>query len=212
MDFDQDALVTSVRNAIRSHYEKSEKPLYLSNLGKQVTLPKNMKLKGLLETELASEFALVADPEMPTRIAISPRDKSQTVQKSLSTKTRATHKYPRALLYAFGVAEGRVFYRTSPPNYRVASSPPGEGFIEIPAKLRRELPRFQSLDDLSTQDRFDLERRIELWSNQFNVVLTGTTDASPQGNLLESLLKANQHHLDKLVIPGHVAKALLGRG
>lgn len=223
---DLDTDLENVRRIVREHYERSERPLFLAQLGQRLPSRPLIPLRQLLESKLSGELAVVVDAQAPKRIAVAPVAKSHTVRAALSQSSPPIEGMlrllPRTLLYAFSKppSDGRVFYwPTERPRYEVASESPGPDALEIEPDYRKNL-RFAELTDLDAEVRREFADRIGAWMKAHGLALEDLrrrgrsvpdrTPTSTAPNALTRLIQAQPPDiLGRMVIPGDVAALLM---
>ena len=214
-----------VMDEVNSHYESTDAPYYLAELGKffrekEIEVPEGVQFKDFLKSRFYHSLVVLQDANNPAKIAIAPPEKRELILRQLKGQSPAVPgeseidlaRLPLALFAGFckvPLPGARVYFRTIRPfRYVTLPEAPDASYVEIDERFRPSAFAETSVHSLSDDDKAAIFEHVKDWADVKSIDLRtlyydhGMTLAKstvlpgvPATNALQRLIDAQEPEL-----------------
>ena len=181
---------TDLLARVESHYRSSEKPLLLSDFGKELReaglwpIPGEERSMAEVIRNEAPGIALTPDPSSPAYVVVTRSDDLLRANRAINNRrrNRLLSHLPRPVLLSFVADTGNaqtVYLRSSPP-YRYSHEPThGEHWWPVEREFRRPGLRVDQVADLPENTAQELSDLVQRWAARHQIDLDELTARGP---------------------------------
>ena len=224
-DSDLNNLRAFILDAVKRHYQQTERPFWLASLGSAITratdvrLPEGVGLARFIESQTSSELSLVRDEQNPKVVAVAEVSNHGRVADQIHSSSTC-HRLPNARVpHSLRVAfcrelapDERIYFRVRTPfKYVIAKEQPDPSFVEIEEKYRLSGVHVTKGVPLEDDEEQRLQSSIDRWihANRLEGAFRGRRESRSRETALHRLVQAQRPELQKsLVIPADIALLL----
>ena len=228
-----------VMDQVEKHYENSDSPYYLAELGlffrsQNIEVPEGVQFKDYLKIRFNQRLIVVQDEKAPAKIAIATPEKAEIVERQLAGvgsdlpgSSRIDYaRLPFSLVAAFCKIPqpgNRLYFRIRRPfQYRTSPDRPDDNYVEIEDQFRPTNLAGTAVREISLEAKRTIYQHIERWAEAHSIDLRtmyfdlgtnlgGQYSRKADDNALQRLIDAQEPEMrNRIRIPGDIASTLMG--